>query len=83
MVRVDIEPNREKAGQESWRREVKREIGKELFRSELRGKFGRFGRKIGCCFFLLVVLLGLLVAGAAVLNKTGLVKIPIIAEIFP
>ena len=83
MVRVNFETEQDKAEPALLRRQIKLEIKKELFWSELRGKFKKFFHKIGCCLFLLVVLGGLVVAGLAWLNQIGLVKIPIIADFFP
>lgn len=83
MARIDFESEQEKADPSLIHQQIRQEVKKELFWSELQGKFKKLFRKIGCCFFLLVVLGGLAVIGLAWLNRTGWVKVPIIAEIFP
>ncbi len=83
MVRIDLETEPVKAESGLNRQQIRREIKKELLWSELRGKFKKFFRKIGCCLFLLAVLGGLVLIALAALNQASWVKIPFIAEIFP
>ncbi|MBN1778947.1 MAG: hypothetical protein JW816_01885 [Candidatus Buchananbacteria bacterium] len=71
MVRIDHIEDLE--ADDDWQRPKR----KYRRRKRLKAKF-----KKGCCVFVVLIFIGLLLVGLAALAKSGLVKIPIFSDIF-
>lgn len=81
MARININSNNQTFNKESLRGEIRLEVKKEFFFAELKRKFKKLLKRLGCLIFILIILGALVFAGAIFLNKSGFVKIPMVDKI--